>query len=52
LWRGQKKNTCHRLAATRVVSQVIKKFQFEMPLQSLFAAAAAAESIDGGSSGE
>ena len=33
----------HSLTATRVVSQVIKKFQFEMPLQSLFVAPTVAE---------
>ena len=33
----------HSLAATRVVSQVIKRFQLELPLQSLFAAPTIAE---------
>ena len=33
----------HSLAATRVVSQIIKRFQFEIPLQSLFAAPTVAE---------
>jgi amino acid adenylation domain-containing protein len=33
----------HSLAATRVISQVIKKFQLELPLQSLFAAPTVAE---------
>ena len=33
----------HSLAATRVVSQVIKQFQLELPLQSLFAAPTVAE---------
>jgi amino acid adenylation domain-containing protein len=33
----------HSLAATRVVSQVIKKFQLELPLQSLFQSPTVAE---------
>ncbi len=33
----------HSLAATRVVSQVIKRFRLELPLQSLFAAPTLAE---------
>jgi acyl carrier protein len=33
----------HSLAATRVISQVIKKFQLEIPLQALFAAPTVAE---------
>ncbi len=33
----------HSLAATRIVSQVIKKFQVEVPLQSLFQAPTVAE---------
>lgn len=33
----------HSLAATRVVSQVIKRFQLELPLQSLFQAPTVAE---------
>ena len=33
----------HSLAATRVVSQVIKQFQIEMPLQSLFQSPTVAE---------
>ncbi len=33
----------HSLAATRVVSQVIQRFQLELPLQSLFAAPTVAE---------
>ena len=33
----------HSLAATRVVSQVIKQFQLELPLQSLFQSPTVAE---------
>jgi len=33
----------HSLAATRVISQVIKKFQLELPLQSMFQAPTVAE---------
>jgi acyl carrier protein len=33
----------HSLAATRVVSQVIKQFQLELPLQSLFQSPTIAE---------
>ena len=33
----------HYLAATRIISQVLKTFQIELPLQSLFAAPTVAE---------
>jgi len=33
----------HSLAATRIVSQVLKKFQFEMPLKALFDSPTVAE---------
>jgi acyl carrier protein len=33
----------HSLAATQIVSRVIKRFQLELPLQSLFAAPTVAE---------